>query len=167
MAKYSVVRTDNMFGTDVRSGLVSVKYMGADGNTATAIENGHVVLLDGLMKGEREIFKGKDVDAKSPREDVVLIASPEVEYDERKRNLEDYINEAGKVLRGYRFHSGDDFSVTKDAIDGTPEVGHVIELKKGNKLADVATLTPSSTEIGKVIAIEKAGRHEFVVIKVK
>lgn len=38
--KYGVVRTDNMTGTDVRSELVSVKYMGANKKTATEIENG-------------------------------------------------------------------------------------------------------------------------------
>ena len=31
--KHAVVRTDNMTGTDVRSQLVSIKYMGADGET--------------------------------------------------------------------------------------------------------------------------------------
>ena len=45
MAKYGVVRTDNMTGTDVRSELVSVKYMGTGKNTATEIENGSVLTL--------------------------------------------------------------------------------------------------------------------------
>ena len=53
MAKYGVVRTDNMFGTDVRAGLVSVRYMGADGSTAAEIENGSVVKLGELVAGER------------------------------------------------------------------------------------------------------------------
>ncbi len=42
MPKYAVVRTDNMYATDVRAGLVSIQYMGADGSTPTAIENGNL-----------------------------------------------------------------------------------------------------------------------------
>lgn len=169
MAKYSVVRTDNMFGTDVRSGLVSVKYMGASGSKATAIENGHVVLLDKLVEGEREVFAAKDVAANTPLADVVLIAAPEVDYDERNKNLEDYINEAGKIVRGYRLHTGDTFSVTKEALDGegTPKVGHGVELKAGNKLNVATSPTGSTTQVGKIIAVEKAGRHTFYVIEVK
>lgn len=59
MAKYGVVRTDNMTGTDVRSELVSVKYMGTGKNTATEIENGSVLKASDLMDGEREVFLEK------------------------------------------------------------------------------------------------------------
>ena len=45
---YGVVRTDRMYGTDVGAGLVSVKYMGSDGSTATEIQNGSVVKLGDL-----------------------------------------------------------------------------------------------------------------------
>ena len=40
---YAVVRTDLMSGTNVEAGLVSIKYMGDDGKTDTAIENGNVL----------------------------------------------------------------------------------------------------------------------------
>lgn len=40
---YGIVRTDNMYGTDVRAALVSIKYMGDNGTTPTAIENGNVL----------------------------------------------------------------------------------------------------------------------------
>lgn len=53
MANHGVFRSDLMSGTDVAADLVSVKYMGA-GSTETAIDNGCVVKLDGLMTGERE-----------------------------------------------------------------------------------------------------------------
>lgn len=59
MAKYGVVRTDNMTGTDVRSELVSVKYMGTAKTTATEIENGSVLKASELMDGEREVFSEK------------------------------------------------------------------------------------------------------------
>lgn len=75
MAKYGVVRTDNMTGTDVRSELVSVKYMGTGKNTATEIENGSVLKASDLMDGEREVFLGEDV--------MLLIFSSNTETDHR------------------------------------------------------------------------------------
>lgn len=165
---YGVVRTDKLMGTDVRSMLESVKYMGA-GSTATAIDNGNVVKLDGsLMTGEREIKKGVTPAANDALDAIVLIASPEVMYDERKRNLDEFQNEAGKVCRGYHLHSGDIFSVTKDALDGaaTPAVGNVVELKAGIKLNVAASATSGSTVVGKIIAVDVVGRYTYYVIQV-
>lgn len=165
---YGVVRTDRLMGTDVRSMLESVKYMGA-GSTATAIDNGNVVKLDGsLMTGEREIKKGVTPAASDALDAIVLIASPEVMYDERKRNLDEFQNEAGKVCRGYHLHSGDIFSVTKDALDGVaaPAVGNVVELKAGTKLNVAASATGGSTVVGKIIAVDVVGRYTYYVIQV-
>ena len=168
MAKYAVVRTDDLAGTDVRSQLVSVKYMGANGTTPTAIENGNVLKIGALMSGEREIYVGGAVAANTKLEDVVLIASPEVMYDERKRNLDEFINEAGKTCRGYHFHKGDSFSVTAEALSGTgtPAVGNIVELAAGTKLAFAASATASTTQVGRIIAIETAGRYTYYVVKV-
>lgn len=168
MAKYGVVRTDNMYGTDVRSGLVSIRYMGADGKTAAEIENGNVVKIDALLDAEREVRIGMDVKASDKLNDVVLLAAPEVSYDERVRNLDEYINEAGKNIRGYRFHSGDTFSVTKECLVGAeaPAVGNIVELCAGTKLNVAATATSGSTTVGKIIAIEIAGRYTYYVIEI-
>lgn len=165
---YAVVRTDLMTGTDVRADLRSVRYMGADGNTPTAIENGHVVKLSALMAGERELWKGVDVAATDALNDVVLIATPEVMYDERKKNLDDFINEKDRDCRGYVLHSRDIFSVTAEALDAaaTPEVGNLVELAAGTKLKVVATATDKSTQVGKVIDINKVGRYTYYVIQV-
>lgn len=165
---YGVVRTDNMVGTDVRAQLVSIKYMGADGQTATAIENGNVLKVGALMDGEREIFVGGAVAADDSLDDVVLVASPEVMYDEHKHNLDEYINEAGKPCRGYRFHKGQIFSVTKEALSGaaSPAVGNVVELAAGTKMNVAASATSGSTAVGKIIAIDVVGRHTYYVILV-
>ena len=166
---HAVVRTDNMFGTDVRAGLVSAKYFVS--TTETAIDNGNVVKLDSLLPGEREIFKAVAPAADTALNEVVLVDAPEVMYDERLRNLEDYYNEAGKPFRGYRLHSGDAFSVTKDGLDGVaePAKGDVVELKAGTKLNVVAAATGAtqgSTVVGKIEAIEIVGRYKFYVIRV-
>lgn len=162
---YAVVRTDNMFGTDVRAGLVSVKYMGADGNSAAEIENGSVVKITTLAEGEREVFVAVDPAANDKMTDIVLLAAPEVMYDERKKNLHDYINEAGKAIRGYRLHDGNTFSVTKEALVGeAPAVGSIVELTAGTKLNVAKTATSGATAIGKIIDVEIAGRYTYYVV---
>lgn len=169
MAKYGVVRTDNMTGTDVRSELVSVKYMGANKKIATEIENGSVLKASELADGEREVFIGEQVSKDTPIREVVLIAAPEVPYDERLRNLDEFINVAGKACRGYRLHSGNIFSLTKEALTGlaSPAKGNVVELAdKATKLNVVAAATASTTTVGKIIDVEIAGRYTYYVIKV-
>lgn len=166
---YGVVRTDKMFGTDVRSGLVSVRYQPS--GTETAIENGNVVLLSGLETGSREVYKGETPAANSAIGGIVLIASPEVMYDERKRNLDEFRNEAGDIARGYYLHKEDIFSVTKEALAGaeTPAVGDVVELKADTKLNVVAAATGAtsgSTVVGSIIDINVVGRYTYYVIQV-
>lgn len=162
MAKHAVVRTDLMAATDVRSLLVSVKYMGEDGATPTEIDNGNVLRLGDLMDGEREIYVGAATAADTAINDVVLVASVEVMYDERKKNLDEYVNEADKICRGYRLHSGDVFSVTAEALTGSPTVGSAVTLDAGTKLA----VGGSGTAVGKIIAVDVVGRYTYYVIKV-
>lgn len=164
---FAVVRTDNMAGTDVRGQLVSVKYLGADGATETEIENGNVLKIGALMEGEREIYVGGDVAADDALENVVLVATPELMYDERKHNLAEYINEAGKTCRGYHIHKGDTFSVTAEAFDGEPAVGNIVELADGTKLKTAASATEGSTQVGRIIEKQIIGnRYIFWAIKV-
>lgn len=168
MAIHGVVRTDNMAGTDVREALVSIEYLGADGKTPTAIDNGCVLKVGALKEGEREVRVGAAVAAGDALEDIVLVASPEVMYDERVRGLENFFNEEGKICRGYRLHKGGIFSVTKAALDGAadPEVGNVVELKAGVKLNVAASATSGSTAVGKIIAIDVVGPHTYYVIQI-
>lgn len=176
---HAVIRTDKMFGTDDRNGLRSVTYMGS-GTTATDIDNGNVVVATELLTRtvnsatvyEREIYKGVTPAANSNRDDILLIATPELKYDERNyRELEKFYNEAGDVARGYRLHSGDIFSVTADALTGlnsTPanNIGKVVELAAATKMKVVASLTAGSTKIGTIIQVETVGKYTYYVIQV-
>lgn len=169
---YAVVRTDKMFGTDNRAGMASVKYMGS-GSTATAIENGNVVKLDGLLAidavagtYEREIYKAVTPAANDDLGVIALVASPEIMYEVTKKDLAEFRNEAGEIARVYRLHHGDIFSVTADALAGTAEVGSVIELQAGTKLKAVSSATDSTTTVGKCIEVAPAGRYTFYVIEV-
>lgn len=159
--KHAVVRTDNLTGTDVRSQLASLRYMGAAGDTATAIDNGHVVKLDKLEDGEREIFVAKDLEGSEALGDVILVASEETMYDNLKKNLDEFENEAGDIARGYHLNSGDMFSVTDEALSGSPSVGATVGVTAGTQLA-----VGSGTAIGKIIAIEATSRYTYNVIKI-
>lgn len=167
MAKHAVVRTDLMDGTDVRSQLVSIKYMGSNKKTPTEIDNGNVLKVGDLVEGEREVFVGEIPTAKDPITSIVLIASVEVMYDEHKQNLDEYVNEAGKILRGYRFNHGNIFSVTKEALEGSPDTDKIIELKAGTKLNVVKQATGAeATVVGEIIGKEVSGGLTFYVIKI-
>lgn len=176
MAKtiHGVVRTDLMTGTDTGVQLVSAKYMGvgtSDANTIeTAVDNGNVLKLGALMTGEREVHKAVTPAANTALKDVILVATPEVMYDERLKSLEDFYNEAGKIVRGYRLHQHDIFGLTAEALNigvgVTPAVGYVVEMMAGTKLNVVSSLTANSTQVGTIIAIEPAGRYTYYVIEV-
>lgn len=169
MANHGVVRTDKLAATDNRAFMRSLRYKVS--TTLTAIDNGNVVLLGNLETGSREVYTATTPAANSAIKDIALVASPEVMYDERLRNLDDFYNEAGKIARGYALHTGDIFSVTKDALDGaaTPAVGDVVELKAGTKLNVVAAATGAtsgSTVVGKIIDKNIVGRYTYFAIQV-
>lgn len=168
---YATVRTDLMSGTKQGTDLVSLKYYVVDGQTSTptAIENAHVVKLDGLLTGEKQVYKAVVPARDTALRDVVLVATPEILYDERKKNLDEFINAAGDISRGFRFKSGSIFSITAEAVTTALNpivVGSVVELEAGLNFKFVASLTSGSTKVGTVIAIETVGTKTFYVIEV-
>lgn len=158
---YAIVRTDLMSGTKQPADLVSIKYQVS--SVDTAIENGNVALVGALGTGEREVYLASAPAVDSALEDVVLVATPELNYDERLKNLNQFRNEAGEIARGYRLRSGNVFSVTAEALTATtPAVGNIVELQADTKLKVVSSLTSGSTKVGTVIAIE----GDYIVIRV-
>lgn len=141
MAKYSIVRTDNMQASDVGI-LYSAKYYTGATPVETAIENGMVVKLDGLLENEREIFKA--IAPENTSDTVVLVAAPELIYDESTRalGLDDFINKVGKPFRCYSFYKQDITSVSDSAITAigeAPEVGNYLAVEAGSvKLKEYA-----------------------------
>lgn len=155
MAKYACVRTDNMSGTTLGKNLVSAKYEGA-------IENGNIVVIGDLLEGEREVRKATTPAVNSALRNLALVATPEVVKEKAYHTLAEFKNEDGDIIRAYRLISGDMFSVTAEALDGTAEVGSVVEAQASTKMKVVAEATEGSTVIGKVIALE----GEWIVIEV-
>ena len=159
---YTVIRTDLLSGTDVAADLVSLRVYDADDNQI-AVENGTMVELKGYEEGQREVMKAVLATADSKVEDCAIVASEEVMYDERKKNLDEFVNEAGAICRGYIPRSRNIYSITKEGFVGATaptEVGAEVGLGADGKL-DAA-----GTGYGTLMAIEIAGRYTYYVIKI-
>lgn len=159
---YACVRTDNMSGTVNGKDLVSLKFM--VGETEAPVENGNVVLVGDHLEGEREVRKATAPTKNADVYKCALVASEEVVKTKAHNTLAEFINEAGDIVRGYRFVANDTFSVTAEAFaDGaTLEEGATVELTDSTKLAAVATASGSASVVGKIVLIE----NEWYVIEV-
>ena len=158
---YTVFRSDLLSGTDVAADLVSVKVFDAE-DKAIAVENGTIVKLMGYMDGEREVMKAILATADDDAKDCAIVGAPEVNYDERKKNLDDFINEAGVPVRAYIPRSRNMYSVTKEGF-----VGGKVPTSKGVAVGIGANgkLDTATEGWGTVEAIEVAGRYTYYVIK--
>lgn len=158
---YCVIRTDLMSGTDQAADLVSLRFYDAEDKHAD-VENGVIVELKGYEEGEREVMKAVAATSSSDIDNVAIVAGVEVMHDERKRNLNEYINEAGKPVRGYIPRKRNMFSVTKEGFVGgtVPVVGGKVGIGEGGKL-DAA-----GTGFGECVHIEVAGRYTYYTIKI-
>lgn len=156
---YAVLRTDQMHGTTDASSLSNVKIF-------ENLENGCVVKAVTLAEGEREAFEAEQPLATDKLGDLALLAGVELMYDERKKALNEYINEKdmnGGIYRAYRFHNNDMFGLTKEGFSGDPAVGSVVEIADGWKMKVVAEATEGSTKVGTIIAQE----NEYFVVRVE
>lgn len=159
--KYTVIRTDNLSGTDQRADLISVRVYDTE-DKPIAVENGAIVKVGALEDGEREIYKATLATAEDNLDECAILAGVEVMYDDRARNLDDYINEAGKPIRAYIPRNRNFFSITKEGfVDGSVPV-------KGGKVGIGANgkIDAAGTGIGECKAVEVAGRYTYYVIQI-
>ena len=158
---YTVIRTDLMSGTKQPADLVSLRFYDAEGKQAE-VENGVIVELQGYEDSEREVMKAVAASAGADLNECAIVAGVEVMYDERKKNLDEYINEAGKAVRGYIPRSRNMFAVTKDGFVGgtVPAKDAEVGIGAGGKI-DAA-----GTGLGKCVDIEVVGRYTYYVIKI-
>lgn len=135
---YAVVRTDNLSGIIDGARLATVHFY--NGANKAAIENGNIISLNGL--DEPGVYKAIAPTANQGLGKLALVATPEIMSDRQYKNLDDFINAAGAEVRVYILHSGDVFSVTAEALDGT--VGNTtvgVEVQAGTKLKVVTSAT--------------------------
>lgn len=169
MANHGIVRTDKMQGTVDGAALVSVKY--SPSNTDTAIDNGNFCVPGAYATGEREVRLGATPAANTALSALVLIASEEVVKTTKYNTLGEFYNEAGKVARGYKLISGNEFSLTADAFTTgdsvTPTVGtSILEAQAGIKGLLVNSATSGSTKIADLVAIEDEGATKWYVFRI-
>lgn len=158
---YCVARTDLMSASDVGPGLRSLRFYNAE-NVKAEVENGVIVVVGEMEEGHREVHKATAAAAGADLSKCALIANPEVMYDERKKNLHEYINEAGKAVRGYMLHANDMFSVTAEGFVNATAPALNAEVGVGaNGKIDAA-----GTGLGKCVHIETAGRYTYYTILV-
>lgn len=158
---YTVIRTDLMSGTTQPADLVSLRFY--DGSDEQAeVENGVIVKLQGYEDGEREVMKAVAAASTDDLNDCAIVAGVEVMYDERKKNLDEFINEAGSIVRGYIPRSRNIFSVTKEGFVGgvVPEKGDEVGIGTGGKI-DAA-----GTGLGVCADVEVAGRYTYYAIRI-
>lgn len=159
---YTVIRTDLMSGTAQPADLVSLRFYDGEDEQA-AVENGVIVKLQGYEDGEREVMKAIAASAGDDLNDCAIVAGVEVMYDERKKNLDEFINEAGSITRGYIPRSRNMFSVTKEGfVGGTvpSAAGAEVGIGEGGKIDS------AGTGLGTCVAIETAGRYTYYTIKI-
>lgn len=164
--KYCVVRTDKPSGEAQMADMVSVRFYGAN-NKPAEVENGVIAELKGLEtigtnSNEHEIYKAVAATSSSKMNDVVIICSPELMYDERKKMLDEFINEEGKPARGYIPRSRNIYSWTKEGFVGgtAPAIGDTVGIGTGGKL------DASGSGFGKCIDIDVAGRYTYYAIEI-
>jgi len=163
MSNHAIVRLDNCAAAYNGSLIKSVKYF--VGDTATALDNGNVVALSGLMTGEREIYKA--VAPATATRDILLACGVELMYDESTyHGLEDYQNEAGKPFRAIALQSGDTFSATVEAFDSTPAVGNYVTIAANTTKLTVKESVTTETVLGTIVAIDTVGADTYYVVNV-
>jgi hypothetical protein len=159
--KYTVIRTDLMSGVKQPADLVSLRFYGADDKPAD-VENGAIVKLMGYEDGEREVYKAVAASAGDDLNECVVVASEELLYDERLRGLENFVNEAGTIARGYILRSRNIFSVTKEGFVGgtVPAKGDEVGIGAGGKI------DASGTGLGECAHVETVGRFIYYAIRI-
>ena len=131
-------------------------YNGSD--APAEIENGMVVKIAGTIPGEREVLKVVAPEGSEDVADLWIVTTPEVVADERKKNLSDFVNEAGQIITIDKLMPNDIFSLTAEGLAGTAVAGHKVGLASagGVKLAVAASESGMGTVIGTVLDIANA-----------
>lgn len=163
--KHAIVRTDNMSATRDGSLLVSGRYYGS-GSELTEIDNGNLVVIGDYDTDEREVRKCTTPATDSDISTLGIVVTPELIYDEsRHHGLEEYYNEKGEEILVMRLHANDFFSVTAEAIDGSPEKGKFLVSADSTKLK-VSDSGEDGTLIGKIAEVETVGADTYYGVQV-
>lgn len=153
---YTVITREAMASEYDGTKRKSAKFYNAD--APAEIENGMVVKIAGTITGEREVLKVVAPEGTEDIADLWIVTTPEVDADERKKNLSDFINKAGQPITIDKLMPNDIFSLTAEGLNGTAVAGHNVGLASagGVKLVVDAGTSGMGTVIGTVLDISNA-----------
>ena len=153
---YAVITREAMASEYDGTKRKSAKFYSSD--APAEIENGMVVKIAGTIPGEREVLKVVAPEGNEDVADLWIVTTPEVVADERKKNLSDFVNEAGQIITIDKLMPNDIFSLTAEGLAGTAVAGHKVGLASagGVKLAVAASESGMGTVIGTVLDIANA-----------
>ena len=150
MADHGIVRLDKI-ASSYNGNFISAQ-------SSSDIDNGNVIVTDGLLSGSTEIFVAA-TPTSITTETVLLVASPEIQgalYTPDKM-LKDFYNEANRPLRAYYLTKGDIFTVTSDAYSGTAAEGSYLIPQSGSYQLIVSATTSSAVFAAKIIDVISMG----------
>ncbi|MEK4025507.1 hypothetical protein [Sporosarcina sp. FSL W7-1283] len=137
-----------------------------DGNIVSVVgdatlPNGAVVALGELLDGERELFKAVAPEAEA---ELLLVAAPEVKYDETQDQL-DFETKAGTPVRAYHLKRGDMYQAEHSLFEATPTKGQVVT---GNATYGYKEAVGTEVTKFKVEALTKFGydRRDMALLRV-
>ena len=153
---YTVITREAMASEYDGTKRKSAKFYSSD--APAEIENGMVVKIAGTIPGEREVLKVVAPEGSEDVADLWIVTTPEVIADERKKNLSDFVNEAGQIITIDKLMPNDIFSLTAEGLAGTASAGHNVGLASagGVKLVVDAATSGMGTVIGTVLDIANA-----------
>lgn len=153
---YAVITREAMASEYDGTKRKSAKFYNSD--VPAEIENGMVVKIAGTIPGEREVLKVVAPEGTEDVADLWIVTTPEVVADERKKNLSDFVNEAGQIITIDKLMPNDIFSLTAEGLAGTAVAGHNVGLASagGVKLVVDAATSGMGTVIGTVLDIANA-----------
>ena len=153
---YTVITREAMASEYDGTKRKSAKFYSSD--APAEIENGMVVKIAGTIPGEREVLKVVAPEGSEDVADLWIVTTPEVDADERKKNLSDFVNKAGQPITIDKLMPNDIFSLTAEGLAGTAVAGHNVGLASagGVKLVVDASTSGMGTVIGTVLDIANA-----------
>ncbi|MDD4760743.1 MAG: hypothetical protein PHU66_08050 [Bacteroidaceae bacterium] len=134
------------------------------------LENGMVCMLGSLVNGERELYNvAIPTNATIITDEILLIASPEIMYDERLDRLRDFFISANKPARAYHFAVGDEITISDDGITGDTVVDQFVVPANNSLRFAAAAVDPGvavSRFCAKVVSKETWSEGACTTIKV-
>jgi hypothetical protein len=127
-------------------------------NSIANLEQGFFLELKGLAN-DFEAYKVELAGA-NPTGTVVVHATPEMMYDERKL-MQDFVLENEAIGRGFILGAGDVITIAEDLVTGSVSVGDKVGYAAGGKLSSSAT-----TKVYEVLAKENFGGQASIVLHV-